>query len=66
MLDLAVGRCLQTDPLEQLVRPALALVAGDAVQRRLQAQVLASREQRVERGLLEGGADGRPHLGALA
>ena len=33
---------------------------GDAVERRLQAQVLAAGEQRVERGLLERGADGAP------
>ena len=62
---LAVGCRLEPHALEQLVRPLLALGAGDAVQRRLEAQVLAAREQRVERGFLEGSADGRAHLRAL-
>ena len=64
-LDLALGRRLEADPLQQLVRPALTLFTGDAVQRRLQAQVLAARQQRVERGFLQRGSDRRPHLRAL-
>ena len=44
---------------------ALALLARHAVERRLQTQVLAARQQRVERGLLERGADRRAHLRAL-
>ena len=55
---LALGRGLQADALEQLVGPLVALGLRDAVQRRLEAQVLAAGQQRVERGFLEGGADG--------
>jgi hypothetical protein len=36
------------------------------VERRLHLHVLAAGEERVERGLLEGGADRGTHLGALA
>ena len=63
---LAVGGLGETDAREQLLAAAAALVAADAVQRRLQAQVVARRQQRVERGLLERGADRGAHLRALA
>ena len=55
---LALGRRLEADALEELVGPPVALGLRDAVQRGLEPQVLAAREQRVERGLLEGSADG--------
>ena len=50
--DLAVGRLREADALEQEVAAPGALGARDSLQRRLQAQVLAAREQRVERRLL--------------
>ena len=64
--DLAVGRVGEADALEQLGAAAAALALGQAVQRGLEAQVLAAGEQRVERGLLERGADRLAHLRALA
>ena len=39
---------------------------GQPLEHRLQAQVVAPREQRVERSLLERGADRRAHLRPLA
>ena len=42
-LDLPFGGGFEADTLQQLVRPALALVPGYAVERRLQTQVLAAR-----------------------
>ena len=56
-LDLAVGRLGEADALEQLVGAPAAARARQRLQRRLQAQVLAAGEQRVERGLLQRGAD---------
>ena len=65
--DLAIGGLDQADPLEQLVAaPVGAPRLRQAVQRGLQAHVLAAGEQRVERGLLQRGADRLPHLRALA
>ena len=64
--DLAVGRLREADALEQELAAPGALGPRDALQRRLQAQVLAAGEQRVERRLLERGADRGPHLRALA
>ena len=46
--------------------PAPPLVTGAALERRLKPQVLAAGQQRVERRLLERGADRRTHLRALA
>ena len=43
-----------------------ALGLGDALQRGLQLHVLAARQQRVQRGLLQRGADRGAHGGALA
>ena len=56
----------QTDAHQELVGARLAHVARERLQRRLQPQVLAPGEERVERGLLEGGADRRAHLRPLA
>ena len=65
--DAAVGGLGQPDALEQLARARLARSAlGEALQRRLEQQVLATGEDRVERGLLERRADRRAHLRALA
>ena len=63
---LAVRGVGQADALEQLGAAADALALGQAVQRGLEAQVLATRQQRVERGLLEGGADRLAHVRAVA
>ena len=57
--DLAVGRVGQPDALEQLVAARAALGLRQALQRRLQPHVLAPGEQRVERRLLQRGADRR-------
>ena len=62
---LAVGRLREPDPLKQLVRAGLARLARQGLERRLQAQVLASRQQRVERRLLQRRADRGPHLRPL-
>jgi hypothetical protein len=56
----------EADALEQLGAAPDALALGQAVQRGLQAQVLAAGQQRVERGLLEGGADRLAHVRAVA
>ena len=63
--DLAVGRVGQPDPLEQFAAAPFALGPAEAVQGALQAHVLAAGEERVERRLLQRGADRAPHLGAL-
>ena len=63
---LAVGRLREPDALEQDLASPRALRARDSLQRRLQAQVLAAREQGIERRLLERCADRRPDLRALA
>ena len=63
---LPVGGLGQADPLEQLVRTRGAHVAGQRLERRLQAEVLAARQQPIERGLLERCADAGPNLRPLA
>ena len=63
---LAVGRVGQPDALEQLAAAPFALGLAEPVQRALQAHVLAAGQERVERRLLQRGADRAPHLGALA
>ena len=60
--DLAVGRVGEPDPLQQLAAALGALGLAEAVQGGLQAHVLAAGQQRVEGGLLQGGADRRAHL----
>ena len=55
---LAVGGLRQPHALEQLVAAALALRPRQAVQGGLKPHVLAAGEERVERRLLERGADG--------
>ena len=62
---LAVGGVGQPDPLEQLIRPLLALGLAQPVQGALQAHVLAAREVGIERRLLQRGADRAADLGAL-
>ena len=54
---LAVGSLGQADALEQLVGARPALGARQRLQARLEPQVLAAGEQRIERGLLQRGAD---------
>ena len=63
--DLPVGRVREADPLDQLVAALGALGLRHAVERALQAHVLAGGQVRVERGLLEGGADRVANGGAL-
>jgi hypothetical protein len=63
--DLAVGSQAQADALEQFVGPGRTPVARNSVERELELQMLAAREEWIERCLLEGSADGLPHLGAL-
>ena len=60
--DLAVGGVGEADPLEQFAAALVALGLAEAVQGGLQAHVLAAGQQRVERGLLQGGADRGAHL----
>ncbi len=65
--DAAVGGFGQPDPLEQLVGArACGCFDGMPWSVRLQRQVLAAGQDRVERGLLQRGADRRAHLRALA
>ena len=63
---LAVGGVGEPDALEQLVAAGAALAAAEALQRRLQPHVVAARQQRVERRLLQRRADRRAHGRALA
>ena len=56
---------VEADPLEQLVGAGAPLVAGEAVERGLQPQVLAPGQEGVERGLLQRRADGRADPRAL-
>ena len=63
--DSPVSGLGEADALEQCLRPPATLGAGQALQRGLEHQVLAAGEDRVERGLLEGGADHGAHLSAL-
>ena len=60
---LAIGRVDEADAGEQLDGPWRALGARQRLEARLEAQVLAAREQRIERGLLQRRADRLPHLG---
>ena len=60
--DLPVGRLGQADAVEELDAALLPLLAGDAVHRRLQAQMLAAGQIWIERSFLECGADRLPHL----
>ncbi len=64
--DLPVGRVRQADPVEQLLGPCRALGLRHSLEGRLQPEVVASGEQRVEGGLLERDADQRTHLRPLA
>ena len=64
-LHLAVGGLGQPDALQQLVGARAAARARQRLERGLQPQVLAAGQQRVERGLLQRGADDRTHLGRL-
>jgi hypothetical protein len=64
--DAAVGGGGEADSLEQLLGAGAALRAGESVQRGLEAQVLAAGEQRVERRLLQRGADHAADLRSLA
>ncbi len=65
-VHLAVGGLGEADPAEQLVGPGRPLAAREAVERRLQPDVLAAGEEPVERRFLQGcadrGADLRPLL----
>ena len=60
VLYFAVGRGDQADALEELVRRG-PLGLRDAVEGRLQPEVLPPGQQRVERGFLQRGADLRSH-----
>ena len=55
--DLPIGGIDEPHAVEQLLRARAALLLGDALQRRLEAKVVARGEERVERGLLERDAD---------
>ena len=59
-LHAPVGRFEQVDPLQQRLGPRLALCLRHAVERRLQADQLATGHQRVECRLLQGDADRAP------
>ena len=63
--DFAIGRVRQPDTGNQLVGTLVAFAARERLQRCLQAKMLTSGQQRVERGLLEGGADRGAHVRAL-
>ena len=51
--DLPVGGVDEPDPMDELVRTRLALALRDALQRRLQPQVVTCGEERVEGGFLQ-------------
>ena len=55
--DLAVGGLDEPDAVQELLRTRLPLGLGDALQRGLQPQMVAGREERVERRLLQGDPD---------
>ena len=59
--DLPVRGQSQSDTLEELVGAPVPLGPRDSVERELELEVLAAREERVERRLLERGADRPPH-----
>ncbi len=63
--DLAIGRVVEADAVEQLVRTRPALRARQRLEARLQPQVLAAGEQRIERGLLQRSPDRLAHLRPL-
>ena len=64
LVGLLVDEPLEAHQLEQLEDPGLALLAGDAAQAQRQLHVLAHREPREQRRLLEheGGLPGAHHL----
>ena len=64
--DLAIGRLGQPDALEELLGAALRSRPREPLEHRLEAQVVASGQQAVERRLLERGADHAAHLRPLA
>ena len=61
----AIRGFLEPHPLEQRLGALTALGRGNALERRLQVQVLATGEDRVQRSLLEGRTDGRADLRAF-
>src|SRR5207244_10779533 len=63
--DLPVRRERQPDAFEQLVGARAPLRTRKAVHRRLEAEVLAAGQERVERRFLARGADRGAHLWAL-
>ncbi len=62
----AVRGVFEPDALEELIPAALALLAREPVQSRLQVEVLAAGQEGVERSLLQRRPDGGPHLRTLA
>jgi len=63
---LRVGGLGEPDAVEQLVRPRLPRLARERLEGSLEPQVLAAGEQRVERGLLQRGADRGTDLRSFA
>ena len=61
--DLAVGGEAEAHALEELGYSHRTLRARHAVEGELELQVLAARQERVERSLLERGADRAAHVG---
>ena len=61
--DLAVGRVLEPDALDQRVAARAALGLRHALQRGLQLHVVAAGQEGVQRGLLQRGADRGAHGG---
>ena len=61
-LHLAIRVVRQPDAMQQFFRARAPLLLGDALQRRLQAEVVARREQWIERRFLQGNADDPPDL----
>ena len=64
--DLSPRRVGEPDPVDQLIAAPLRIRLGQPVHPGLKAHVLASGEERVERGLLERDADRVADVGALA
>src|SRR5262249_19321913 len=60
--DLSVGRVGEADALEQLLRAWATLLPRQSLQARLETQVLAPGEERIEGGFLEGRTDPLPYL----
>ena len=63
--DFAIGSVGQTDAFEQIVAALLQVGALHAMQRALQLDVLAARQEAIEGGLLQRSADRGAHLWAL-